>query len=149
MKNILTLCTIVSCSLALAATANVSAQTSSASATSATVTMNAQNGSGETGTAKLEQTGSDVTVTLSLTGGGSDPQPAHIHPGTCAKLNPAPKYPLTNVVGGKSVTVLKGMKLSDLETGAFAINVHKSTSDIGTYVSCGDIPKAGSSSGSM
>ena len=50
MKNILTLCTIVSCSLALAATANVSAQTSSASATSATVTMNAQNGSGETGT---------------------------------------------------------------------------------------------------
>jgi hypothetical protein len=147
MKNLLTLCTIVSCSLALSATATVSAQ--STSATSVTVTMNAQNASGETGTAKLEQTGSDVTVTLALTGGGSDPQPAHIHQGTCAKLNPAPKYPLTNVVAGKSVTVLKGMKLTDLETGAFAVNVHKSTSDIGTYVSCGDIPKAAASGGSM
>ncbi len=147
MRTLIALGTIVACSLALAAT--VSAQSASASATLITVTMNAQNGSGETGTANLEQTGSDVTVTLAITGGGSDPQPAHIHPGTCAKLDPAPKYPLSNVVGGKSVTVLKGMKLTDLETGAFAINVHKSTSDLKDYVACGDIPKAASSGGSM
>jgi hypothetical protein len=29
--------------------------------------------------------------------------------------------------------------LADLTSGMFAINVHKSTSDLGTYVSCGDI----------
>ncbi len=115
-----------------------------------TVPIAAQNGSGETGSATLAQTGSDVTVTLALTGSGSDPQPAHIHPGTCATLDPSPKYPLNQVVGGKSVTVLKDLKLGDLETGAFAINIHKSTSDLKTYVACGTIPKAAmSGSGSM
>lgn len=117
---------------------------------SVTVPITAQNGSGETGSAKLVQTGSNVTVTLAITGGGSDPQPAHIHPGTCAKLDPAPKYPLTSVVDGKSVTVVKDLKLSDIQTGAFAINVHKSAADLKTYVACGTIPKAATSgSGSM
>lgn len=108
-----------------------------------TVKMNAQNGSGESGTATLMQSGANIVVKISLSGGVAGPQPAHIHTGTCAKLNPAPKYPLSNVVNGKSTTTLKGMKLSSLQTGAFAINVHKSTSDIPTYVSCGNIPKMG------
>ena len=34
------------------------------------------------------------------------------------------------------------MKLSALQTGGFAINVHKSTTDLPTYVACGDIPKS-------
>jgi hypothetical protein len=106
-----------------------------------TVQMKALNGSGETGTAKLAQSGANVVVKLTLKGAPADAQPAHIHPGTCAKLNPAPKYPLTNVVKGMSTTTLKDMKLSSLQTGAFAINVHKSTSDLKTYVSCGDITK--------
>jgi hypothetical protein len=113
-----------------------------------TIPLKTQNGSGESGTATLEQMGADVVVHLTISKGStSDAQPAHIHPGTCAKLDPAPKYPLSNVVDGTSVTTLKGMKLSDLQTGAFAINVHKSTSDLKTYVACGDIPKA--SSGAM
>jgi|HubBroStandDraft_1064217.scaffolds.fasta_scaffold315768_2 hypothetical protein len=107
-----------------------------------TVTIKAQNGSGESGTATLTQSGANVVVTLALKGGAAAAQPAHIHTGTCAKLNPAPKYPLTNVVNGASTTTLKDMKLSALETGGFAINVHKSTADIKTYVACGDIPKA-------
>jgi hypothetical protein len=106
-----------------------------------TVQMKAQNGSAENGTATLMQSGANIVVKISLTGGAAGPQPAHIHTGTCAKLNPAPKYPLSSVVDGKSTTTLKGMKLTSLETGAFAINVHKSTSDIKTYVSCGNIPK--------
>jgi Cu/Zn superoxide dismutase len=107
------------------------------------VTMNlkAQNSSGETATATLAQAGDDVKVTVVTTGGGTDPQPIHIHTGTCAKLDPKPTYPLTTVQDGKSVTTLKALKLSDLETGNYAINIHKSTTDIGTYVSCGDIPK--------
>jgi Cu/Zn superoxide dismutase len=109
-----------------------------------TVPMHAQNGSGEDGTATLTQVGPNVLVTLSITKAPPNPQPAHIHQGTCAKLNPAPKYPLSNVAAGKSTTTLKNMKLSSLQTGAYAINVHKSTTDIATYVSCGDIPKAGS-----
>jgi hypothetical protein len=134
--------------LALAALLPLSAATAAladdAMATSAPVTvkLQAQNGSGETGTATLTQKGSDVVVHLTITKGTGDAQPAHIHPGTCANLDPKPKYPLTNVVDGESLTTIKGVKLADLETGAFAINVHKSTSDLKDYVACGDIPKA-------
>jgi hypothetical protein len=126
-----------------------SAQSSPAPGT-VTVPITAQNGSGESGTATLVQSGSDVTVTLTLNNSGSDPQPAHIHPGTCANLNPVPVYPLSNVVNGTSVSTVKGVTVASLQTGAFAINVHKSTSDLKTYVACGDIPKmAMPGSGSM
>ena len=104
-----------------------SAQSTMMSAmTKVTVPMHAQNGSGETGTATLTQSGANIVVTVSVKNGTSIPQPAHVHTGTCANLNPAPKYPLTDVVDGKSTTTLKNMKLASLETGGYAINVHKS-----------------------
>jgi hypothetical protein len=101
-----------------------------------------QNSSGETGTATLTQTGPDVSVSVTMTGAGTVAQPIHIHQGSCAKLNPTPMYPLTTVQNGTSMTTLKNMKLSALQTGGFAINVHKSTTDIPDYVACGDIPKS-------
>ena len=145
MKNLPVLALAVALPLCAATATLANDDSMSSGAGTVTVTMNAQNGSGETGKATLHQQGSDVVVHLTLTHGTGDPQPAHIHTGTCADLNPAPKYPLSNVVDGESMTTLKGMKLADLETGKFAINVHKSTSDLKTYVSCGDIPKAPSS----
>lgn len=110
---------------------------------SVTVDLKSQNGSGETGTATLEQKGDDVVVVVHMKNAVAPTQPIHIHPGTCANLNPKPKYPLKNVSDGTSTTTLTGMKLSDLQTGDFAINVHKSPDAISTYVACGDIPKAG------
>lgn len=106
---------------------------------SVTVTMNAQNHSNENGTATLMQQGKNVVVTVSLTNAPKAAQPAHIHPGTCANLTPAPKYPLHDVVNGKSTTTLKNVSLSDLTGGKFAVNVHKSANDLKTYVSCGNI----------
>ena len=111
---------------------------------SITVKMGAQNKSGETGTAKLTPQGADQTrVEISLKGApkGVD-QPAHIHEGSCAKLDPKPKQGLENVVDGKSTTVVP-MSLADLSKGGLAINVHKSKEDIKTYVSCGDIKGGG------
>lgn len=103
-----------------------------------TIKMHAQNGSGESGTATLKQSGKSLLVTLSLTGGSGD-QPAHIHKGTCAKLDPKPAYPLTTVADGKSETTLKGVTLAALMSGTYAINVHKSAADIKDYVACGDL----------
>jgi hypothetical protein len=103
--------------------------------------MKAQNGSNEDGTATLTQQGSDVLVTISVSNGTTTPQPAHIHTGSCANLGGV-KYPLTNVVNGKSTTTVKNVELSSLQTGGFAINVHKSAADLATYTSCGDIPKS-------
>ena len=106
------------------------------------VRMHAQNKSGESGSAKLTPEGADKTrVEISLKGGPKGtPQPAHIHEGSCAKLDPKPKYGLENVVDGKSTTVVpQGI---DAVRG-MAINVHKSADDLKTYVSCGDIGKGG------
>ena len=110
---------------------------------SVTVKMGAQNKSCETGSAKLTAEGADKTrVEISLKGApkGAD-QPAHIHEGSCAKLDPKPKQGLENLVDGKSTTVVP-MSLADLSKGGLAINVHKSKEDIKTYVSCGDIKGA-------
>lgn len=117
------------------------------SAKTITVKLDEQNGSGESGTATLTAEGSSTKVVLGLENPASpDPQPAHIHPGTCAELDPTPAYPLTNVEGGSSETTVN-VALDELESGAFAINVHKSEPDIKTYVSCGNIGKEGGSGG--
>ncbi|MDE2573613.1 MAG: hypothetical protein KGM44_13950 [bacterium] len=102
-----------------------------------------QNDSGEQGTASLTPMGDSSTkVSISLTGGPSDvAQPAHIHSGSCANLDPKPEYPLQSVTNGHSTTVVP-VSLQKLLSSADAINVHKSASEISTYVACGDIVKA-------
>jgi Cu/Zn superoxide dismutase len=102
-----------------------------------TVKLGAQNGSGETGTATFTPQGNKTQVVLQLTGAPAEAQPAHIHEGTCAKLNPAPKIPLQNVVNRKSTTVLD-MPMKQVMAGG-AVNVHKSAQDVKTYVACGDL----------
>jgi hypothetical protein len=106
-----------------------------------TIKMGAMNGSGQNGTATIvtKGTGILVTVTVSNEPKGAS-EPAHIHAGTCAKLNPAPWKPLSNVVKGVSTTTVPGVTTAQL-TGKtkYAINVHKSAAQITVYVACGGI----------
>jgi len=113
-----------------------------------TVTMNVQNDSGQSGTAMISDMGNGmVHVVLDLTPAGTtDPQPAHIHKGTCANLDPNPAYPLSNVVEGKSVTDVEA-DFAELVASPYAINVHKSAAEVPVYVSCGDITKDGMMTG--
>ena len=115
--------------------------TTGAGGSAVTVTLDEQNGSGESGTATLTPESSTSTkVVVELSNPPSDPQPAHIHPGTCATLDPTPKYALPNIVDGKvEATVPVG--LEQLQSGEFAINVHKSEAEANVYFACGDIPK--------
>ena len=104
-----------------------------------TIPMKAQNGSGETGTAMLRDTKGGLVVTLHLKN-AKGPQPAHIHKGSCAKLDPAPWYPLHNVVNGMSITTVPGVTIGEI-IGKSAINVHKSAAELKVYVSCGNVAK--------
>lgn len=107
---------------------------------SLTIPMKALNDSGENGTAVLTQEDDGVRVVVTLKNAPADtPQPTHIHIGTCGSINKAPEYALVNTVDGKGSSVVKGVKLSDLTAAKYAVNVHKSGDDLGTYVSCGDI----------
>jgi hypothetical protein len=106
----------------------------------ATVQFNAQNDSGETGTATLSDQADGLHVVLNIANAPAGiAQPAHIHQGTCAALDKAPKWPLKPVVDGKSETVIPNLTLADVSGGKYAINVHKSADDIPHYVACGDI----------
>jgi hypothetical protein len=99
----------------------------------------AQNGSGELGTVTLTAVGEKTRVDVALAGAPTDvAQPAHIHEGSCAKLDPKPKYPLTTVMDGTSTTTVD-VPLDKLVAGGLAVNVHKSTKDIPTYVACGEL----------
>lgn len=103
------------------------------------VALAEENDSGITGSATLTATDDGMTlVEVSLDGAGAGPQPIHIHPGTCAELDPMPQYPLTSVESGTSTTTVDA-SLDSLQAGTFAINVHKSVEEAQIYVACGDI----------
>jgi hypothetical protein len=116
-----------------------------------TVTLAEQNGSAESGTATLTKEGDRTKVVIDLQSSSatmaSPPQPAHIHKGSCAELDPTPAYALADVKDGASTSTVDA-KLDDLRKGSFAINVHKSAAEIKTYVACGDVGTGGSDSGS-
>ncbi len=80
--------------------------------------------------------------------------PAHIHAGTCATLGDV-VLPLTDVadpaaagaewVGAETAHTVKlsrtdvAMPLEEIVAGEYAVNVHLSSEEIGTYIACGDI----------
>jgi hypothetical protein len=107
-----------------------------------TVELQEQNDSRQSGEATLTAEGEQTRVALDLDNPPAEPQPVHIHEGTCDDLNPTPEFPLENLTDGTSETVVD-VPLADLQEGEFAINAHASEQDIETYVACGEIPSSG------
>ena len=105
------------------------------SAKAVTITLGELSGSRQTGVATLVSQGDMTEVTLLATAGISELN--HIHSGSCADLGGV-SYPLISMAGGMSVTTVDAT-LASLQTGDFAINLHK-LGDPGTYTSCGNIP---------
>ena len=120
--------------------AGVPAALATAAATSGmTVQLAPENNSGESGIATLADVGGKLTVFVVVQNepaGAS--QPMHIHDGNCGPTLGAVKYPLTPLVNGVSTTTVD-VTLAQLKTGKFAINGHKSASEMGTYFFCGNI----------
>jgi len=95
--------------------------------------------SGQSGTAVFQGDGDKTKIVLSMVGKKfSLPQPAHIHLGKCPTPG-AVKYPLNNVVNGKSETVV-AVKIEDLFADLpLAVNVHESVEKSSVYTACGDL----------
>ena len=82
----------------------------------------------------------------------AEAHPAHIHSGTCEQLGDV-VYPLADVAypdgeemgtaGGHPVKISEvnhiDVPLQELLDGEYAINVHLSAEEIGTYIACGNI----------
>lgn len=125
---------------ALAAPNTVNNMHNAMSKSSLDANMGQQNNSKQDGTVTLKDVsgGVQVKVTLKNEPKGAK-EPAHIHKGTCAKLDPAPYKPLNDIVGGTSTTVVKGISIAMLKKGHYAVNVHQSAANLTHYVSCGDL----------
>ena len=104
-----------------------------------TLDLQEQNDSGITGEVEFSPTSEgDVEVEIELDGSEGGPHPAHIHEGTCADLNPAPAFPLTDVVDGRSETTVD-VDISELTASEYAVNVHESAENADVYVACADV----------
>jgi hypothetical protein len=97
-------------------------------------------GSGQSGTATLARVNVRTKVVLDVEPGPpeDDPQPVHIHFGNCGPNLGELRFRLTDVVGGKSTTVVD-INLADMASGNNIITLHKSYENKSIFTACGDI----------
>lgn len=104
---------------------------------SVTIDLTELNNSGISGTATLTAMDGQTQVVVNLQGDDlSVARPNHIHTGTCDNLGGV-EYPLTDVMD--QATTVVDVDLNTLLEGDFAVNVHKSADEIGTFIACGNI----------
>lgn len=96
--------------------------------------------SGQSGVAVLTAKGKKTEVVINVNSVIGAPQPIHIHSGSCDTLGGV-VHVLNSVENGWSKTAVDAT-LASLQSGNFAINLHKSAIEIGVYMACGDIPMA-------
>jgi hypothetical protein len=96
--------------------------------------------------------GSGAQTPVSQADTAAEAHPAHIHSGTCDQLGDV-VYPLADVAsltgeemgtaGGHPVKISEvnhiDVPLQEILDGEYAINVHLSAEEIGTYIACGNI----------
>ncbi len=106
-----------------------------------TVQLTEQETSGQAGTATLSPKGAQMEIVVKVVPGppANDPQPLHIHFGTCGPELGNRHFNLTDVVAGESVTLID-TKLVTLVQVVNAINLHKSYPKFDIYTACGNIP---------
>ena len=106
------------------------------------IQLEAQEGFTQSGTATLRALGDRTEVVLKVSPGleENDPQPVHLHIGTCGPNLGKIAHTLNSVVEGKSTTLLNAELATLLDT-PYAINLHRSVPEIQQYSSCGNLPK--------
>lgn len=108
-----------------------------AQADSVTIDLAELNDSGVSGTATLTAMDGQTEVVVTLEGDDlSITRPNHIHAGTCDNLGGV-EYPLTDVMD--EATTVVDVDLATLLEGNFAVNIHMSADEIGTFIACGNI----------
>lgn len=109
-----------------------------------TATINPMGGSGITGSAMVRPTSGGGSATVSISGAPPNSTlPWHVHSGTCATgggvVGAAAAYsPLSVGADGKATSTANVSAALD-PAAKYHVNVHKSASDMGTIVACGDL----------
>jgi hypothetical protein len=99
-----------------------------------------QNGSGQSGTATLTPAGEGSTrVVVELESPPEEPQPAHVHSGTCDDIGDV-FAPLQSLTEGESESMVM-LSLDELQQGNLIVHAHKSEAELDVSVACAAIPE--------
>jgi hypothetical protein len=129
-------------SLVAAALLTVAAIAPAAAQDTLTIDMQEVDESGQSGSADITSDGDQVVVSIEIEAGpDGEPQPAHIHDGTCRDLGDV-AYPLEDVVDGVSESSAD-VSMADIIGNAYAIAVHLSEDEMDVIVACGTTPLIG------
>jgi hypothetical protein len=135
---------VILIALALAACGGEDEEEPAASSGGLTLELAAQNGSGQSGTATLAPAGDgETSITVELSNPPAEPQPSHVHSGSCDDIGGV-VAPLDSVVMGQAETVVP-MSLEELRRGDLIVHAHKSEAESDVSVACSEIPKAADS----
>jgi hypothetical protein len=106
--------------------------------------LSARGGAAVVGDVKLQSAvvGSAVNISIS----GATPgalHPWHVHAGTCANsggiIGSAGSYPILTVGSDGRASANATISAALSEGSAYSVNVHRSSSDMGTIISCGEL----------
>ena len=115
----------------------------SSEASEVVLQLEEQENSGQTGTVTLRSDGNDQTLVIVNVKPGrpsDEPQPVHVHFGTCGPNLGAVDKPLSDITKGTSETTVP-LGMSAMQDGDHAVNVHTSYSEITVYTACASIPE--------
>ncbi|OGG05730.1 hypothetical protein A3E42_02075 [Candidatus Gottesmanbacteria bacterium RIFCSPHIGHO2_12_FULL_40_13] len=94
--------------------------------------------------ALIEEENGQLTVSLAVENYLDNPQPAHIHAGSCPDVGEI-IYPLNAVISGNSVTFVNSTFDNLIDRMPLAINIHQSPTELDVYTACGNIVLEGNS----
>lgn len=128
-------------------TGSVSASTPAGEQATWHATLVSMNGSGVTGSADVMPSGTNdgtSTAKVSIQGASSGMvHPWHVHSGTCATgggvVGPASAYTPLTVGADGTASQTAGIPGLLNPTDSYHVNIHKSPTDMGTIIACGDL----------
>lgn len=108
--------------------------------------LQARNSSSVGGTATVRSAAAGSAITVHITGGVVGSQhPWHVHRGTCstsgAIVGGAGNYPALQVGQDRTAHASTNVSVGLNEDDKYHVNIHRSPSDIGTIIGCGDLKK--------
>lgn len=116
-----------------------------------TATLGPQSGTNVAGTATVSSgdNAAQTRASVNLTGADSGAvHPWHVHSGRCGDngpiVGPASAYPPLTVAGDGTATVTATLPFATPMSGSYYVNVHRSATEMGTIVSCGNLSVGGS-----
>ena len=138
----------------LALVAGTSGAVFAQEATSSQFQLTQRDNSGISGTGTIVDNGDGTsTITIRMTGyPEGSVLPEHIHEGVCSGTVPSVRFPLNDVVNGRSETTVDAT-LEQLGSEPLYVNVHESAQNLGRVVACGQLeavknmPSAGAGGG--